>query len=176
MNPDSDINPAQNVFLCLLRFLVGILLDSWKDFFLQRCSEKFSFENSGICIQNHTPTVLKSRSNECTFWNTFWACAVESNFAQNKKSIFLRVPAGFSKIFLAESYLQLKTLRLRCFLNPDPHTNIAEKAFLCLQPFFAGILLDSRKHFFLKRWSEKSSFEHCKICIQNRVSTVLKSR
>ena len=147
MNPDSHTNSAQNVFLCLQHFFSSILLDSRNIFSLRRCSEKFSLENFEICIQNRVPTVLKSCSNECTCWNTFWACAVESNLAQNKKSIFLRVPAGFSKIFLAESYLQLKTLRLRCFLNPDPHTNIAEKAFLCLQPFFAGILLDSRTFF-----------------------------
>ena len=88
VNPDSHSNMVQNAFLCFKRFFPWILLNFRKIFPFKRCSEKFFFENSEICIQNRLPTGLKSRSNECTFWNSFEHAQLEVILAKTKNLFF----------------------------------------------------------------------------------------
>ena len=75
-------------FLCLQLFFLRILLDSQNIFSLKWFSEKFSFENNKICIQNQASTRLKSRSNECIFWNTFEHAQLEVILAKTKNLFF----------------------------------------------------------------------------------------
>ena len=105
VNPDPHSNIVQNAVLCFKRFFPWILLNFRKIFLFKRCSEKFSFENSEICIQNRVSTRLKSRSNEFIFWNSFWACAVERQYWRKQKIHFSpcssRIPENFFRRILS---------------------------------------------------------------------------
>ena len=129
------------VFLCCdpLGFL--------ETFFSQKMLRKVFFRKQSKLYPESNSNRVKISFKRVHLLENFLSMRSWRFFGEKTRFIFLCVPEGFSKIFFAESYLQLKTLRLNAFVNPDSLSNIAQNAFLCLERFLVGILLDSRNFF-----------------------------